>query len=115
MDSFYRYSLLAALGIVLGESYFVLTTDKFPPLYLDDYFIALCMCWVTTGLRHHPRADALLLACWVFVFGNFYAMLFTRLEPINPPDRPWMLLAILAAWSGLSSLWALRRLLRQSA
>ncbi|MBQ0760120.1 MAG: hypothetical protein KBT72_10735 [Zhongshania sp.] len=112
MDSFYRYSFIAAIGMLFGETYFVIATDKFAPLFLDDYFIAACMLWVTLGLRNHSKSDALLLACWVFVFANLYAMLFTRLEPLNPPDRPWRLLAILVIWSGASSLWGLRRLLR---
>ena len=67
------------------------------------------------ALWRRPWGPALGLAAWTFVLGNLYAMLFTRLEPVNPPGRPWKLLAVLVVWALLSSLAALRQVRRRSA
>ncbi len=64
------------------------------------------------ALWRRPYGPALLLASWVFVLGNLYAMLFTRLEPLNPAGRPWKLLAVLVVWAAVSSLVALRHTIR---
>lgn len=113
MEKFRYYSLISALCLILGESYFVVTTNKYAPLYFDDYLIASCLLLVTTRLHKSPAYPALLLGCWGFIFGNLYAMLFTRLEPLNTPGRPWKLLAVLVIWSGLSTFIALRQLHRK--
>lgn len=106
------YSLLSAIGLFLGESWFVFTTDKYPPLWLDDYFASAAMLIAVYYANRH-FGPALLLASWTLVLGNLYAMLFTRLEPLNPPDRPWILLAILTAWAFFSSVAALINVLKK--
>ena len=107
------YSLASALGMALGETWFVVTTDKYPPLWLDDYFAATAML-ISVALWQRTYGPALVLASWTFVLGNLYAMLFTRLEPVNPPDRPWMLLAVLVVWALLSSIAAVLVMLKRS-
>lgn len=105
------YSLVSAVGLFLGESWFVLTTHKFPPLWLDDYFASMVML-IAVYYSNRQFGPALLLASWTLVLGNMYAMLFTRLEPINPPERPWMLLAVLTVWAFLSSVTALTNVVK---
>ena len=111
-SKFRTYSIISALALALGETWFVLTTDKYPPLWLDDYFAAAALLaaayWF--GKTYGP---ALLLASWTFVLGNLYAMLFTRLEPVNPPDRPWALLAVLVLWALASCVVALVLVVRE--
>jgi hypothetical protein len=102
MKGFRLYSFISAIGIILGESYFIFTTNKFLPLWLDDYFIAMCMLFALY-IKDAVASRALVFASWTFIFGNLYAMLFSRLEPINPEGRPWMLLAILVVWAFISS------------
>jgi len=113
-NTFRVYSLVSAVGLILGESWFVFTTDKFAPLWLDDYAAAALML-AAVALWWRRYGPALVLASWMFILGNLYAMLFTRLEPVNPPDRPWKLLAVLVVWALLSSLVALRQVLKRSA
>jgi len=103
--AFRWYSLASALGMVLGETWFVVTTDKYAPLWLDDYFAAVAML-ISVVLWQRSYGPALVLASWTFVLGNLYAMLFTRLEPVNPPDRPWILLSVLVVWALISSIAA---------
>lgn len=107
------YCIVSALLIIAGETWFVVTTDKYPPLWLDDYFIAGALL---LSSRYWSKAygPALALACWAFIAGNLYAMLFGRLEPINPPDRPWLLLAILVVWATVSSVIALYHVIQRS-
>lgn len=112
--TFFRwYSLASALGMALGETWFVVTTDKYAPLWLDDYCAAIAML-VSVALWRRTYGAALVLASWTFVLGNLYAMLFTRLEPANPADRPWLLLSVLVIWALLSSISALLVMIKRS-
>ncbi|MCO4762557.1 MAG: hypothetical protein KC502_13685 [Myxococcales bacterium] len=109
-EIFRMYSAVSGIGLILGESWFVFTTDKFAPLWLDDYAAAGSLL-AASLLWRRAYGPALLLASWAFIVGNLYAMLFTRLEPANPAGRPWMLLAALVVWAGLSTGVALRDVL----
>ena len=111
--AFRWYSLASALGMAAGETWFVVTTDKYAPLWLDDYFAVIAML-ISVYLWRHAYGPALLLASWTFVLGNLYAMLFTRLEPVNPPDRPWILLSVLVIWALISSVAALLSMIKRS-
>jgi len=110
---FYRYSFVSALALATGETWFVITTDKYAPLWLDDYFAATVML-ISVALWRRSYGPALVLASWTFILGNLYAMLFTRLEPANPPDRPWMLVSILVIWALISSIAALVLMIKRS-
>jgi hypothetical protein len=113
MNAFKLYCFISAACLALGETWFVVMTDKYPPLWLDDYLAAAAML-VSASLWQRSYGPALTFACWAFVFGNLYAMLFTRLEPINPPDRPWALLAILTLWAAISTGLALVHVIKRS-
>ena len=111
--AFRWYSLASAVGLAAGETWFVVTTDKYAPLWLDDYLAATFML-ISVALWRRPYGPALVLASWMFVLGNLYAMLFTRLEPVNPPDRPWMLLSVLVIWALISSIAAVLIVVKRS-
>ena len=80
---------------------------------LDDFFAATFML-ISVVLWRRTYGPALALASWTFVLGNLYAMLFTRLEPVNPPDRPWMLLSVLVIWALISSITAVFIVIKRS-
>lgn len=113
MKGFRLYCLLSAIGLIIGESWFVFMTDKFVPLWIDDYFIAGIML-VAVYYWSRNFGPALAFASWTFIFGNLYAMLFTRLEPINPEGRPWLLLAILVVWALISACLAFLQVVKAS-
>lgn len=96
------YCLLSGVGIIIGETAFVVNNDKFPPLWIDDYVIAASML-AAVRLWDHPLRPAWVLANYAFLTGNIYAMLFARFEPVNPPDRPWKVLAAVLVWGAVST------------
>lgn len=83
MLSFTRtYAVIVALLLIIGETWVVLTTNKYWPLSLDDY-IACGALLVAAYAIKTARQAPWFMAIWMFMFGNIYAMLFNRLDPIS--------------------------------
>lgn len=75
-------TIILSLFLIIGETVVLLKTDKFWPLSLDDYFIAIVLI-IVAYCSNNNKFIPYLTAGWAFVLGNMYAMLFTRLDPIH--------------------------------
>ena len=76
------YSLLFALTLLVGESLVMINTQKYWPLGLDD-FVAVAALLGAVFINARNSAPGYYLACWTFITGNIYAVLFMRLDPIS--------------------------------
>ena len=85
---FSRYLALAFAWVLgIGETFVFVTTDKYWPLTFDDY-IAVAFMLLVARMARNELSIVLLPVGWAFVVGNFYAMLFMRLETsINNGER----------------------------
>jgi hypothetical protein len=90
------YAVCIALILIAGETWVVLTTNKYWPLSLDDYIactaLILCAYWVKCA-----KQAPLFIATWMFMFGNIYAMLFNRLDPVSGTGERINLLIVMLA------------------
>jgi hypothetical protein len=74
--------VIVALILIAGETWVVLTTNKYWPLSLDDYLACLGLI-IGAQLIKQARQLPWLMCVWLFMFGNIYAMLFNRLDPVS--------------------------------
>ncbi len=76
------YAAFVAVLLIVGETWVVLSTSKYWPLSIDDYIACsgLIICAIAIkNAQHLPW----LMGIWMFMFGNIYAMLFSRLDPVS--------------------------------
>ena len=85
---FSRYLALAYAWVLgIGETFVFITTNKYWPLTFDDY-IAVAFMLLVARMARNELSIVLLPVGWAFVVGNFYAMLFMRLETsFNSSER----------------------------
>ncbi|OQX33542.1 MAG: hypothetical protein B0D91_14145 [Oceanospirillales bacterium LUC14_002_19_P2] len=85
---FSRYLALAYAWVLgIGETFVFITTNKYWPLTFDDY-IAVAFMLLVVRMARNELSIVLLPVGWAFVVGNFYAMLFMRLEAnFNSSER----------------------------
>ena len=120
MLSFTRiYAVAVAIILIIGETWVVLTTNKYWPLSLDDYIACGALLVAAYSIKRIQQAPWL-MAIWMFMFGNIYAMLFNRLDPISGTgERVTLLIGLLVfiAVGIVSSThcWRQSNLLRSSA
>ncbi len=72
------YAVIVALMLIVGETWVVLTW----PLSVDDYLACLGLI-AGAQLIREARQLPWLMCVWLFMFGNIYAMLFNRLDPVS--------------------------------
>ena len=94
----------------------MLKTGKYWPLAADDYVAATILLFLSA---RPPRSYTvpLLLGSYLFMFGNIYAMLFNRLDPVHGSgERIGLLLVLLAAIAvgTISALLQLRLQVKQT-
>lgn len=83
MITFIRiYAALIAALLIAGETWVVITTNKYWPLSLDDYIACACLI-ASAALIKKAQQLPWLIGIWMFMFGNIYAMLFNRLDPVS--------------------------------
>jgi hypothetical protein len=108
MDRFHRYYNLAFVALLgIGETWVLATTDKYWPLSLDDYAGLAVLLWCTLLLQGARRYLGCALA-YAVMFGNLYAMLFTRLDPMHGSGErigALIVLLVFVATGGLMSLY----------
>lgn len=66
----------------LGETWVLLSTEKYWPLSLDDY-LGITALIVLTLKVSAPRRYLYMAISYAAMAGNIYAMLFNRLDPIH--------------------------------
>ncbi len=89
------YAVVVALILIAGETWVVLTTNKYWPLSLDDYLACLGLI-AGAYLINSARQLPWLMCVWLFMFGNIYAMLFNRLDPVSgTSERITLLIGLL--------------------
>ena len=89
-----RFSLFFAIALLIGETYILAFTQKYWPLSADDY-IAVIALLMSAKAAQDPRWLGFLMACWSYIFGNLYSMLFNRLDPVSGTGQRIPLLAML--------------------
>lgn len=80
MEILKYYALIVATILTLGETLILIRTDKYWPLSVDDYLVCALLFFTALTLDQ-TLSQLLMLMAWVFMVGNLYAMLFTRLDP----------------------------------
>ncbi len=89
------YAVFIALLLIAGETWVVLTTDKYWPLSADDYVACIALLIAAKWVNSANKLPWLIII-WTFMFGNLYAMLFTRLAPGGSGERIELLAGLLA-------------------
>lgn len=108
MDRFHRYYNLAFVALLgIGETWVLATTDKYWPLSLDDYAGLAVLLWCTLLLHGAGKYLGCALA-YAVMFGNLYAMLFTRLDPLHGSGERIGALIVLLALVACGCLMSLR-------
>lgn len=113
MKTLARFSVAFAVFLIIGETWVLATTDKYWPLSVDDYCVCAALLFAAYKVKEPSHAPAY-LAIWMFSFGNIYAMLFTRLDPVTGSgERIGALLFLLAliGFGAVLSAWQWRKAL----
>ncbi len=79
-DFLFVFALLIAVVLTIGETLVLVRTDKYWPLSMDDYAVCLALA-VSAFQLDQLWGQLMMLVAWVFMAGNLYAMLFTRMDP----------------------------------
>lgn len=80
MDPLAIFALAIAIFLTIGETLVVVKTEKYWPLSVDDYVV--CALLAYSALTFEQALSPLIMLCaWLFMAGNLYAMLFTRMDP----------------------------------
>ncbi|MCL6269417.1 hypothetical protein M3P05_05590 [Sansalvadorimonas sp. 2012CJ34-2] len=97
------YTVIFALVLLIGETLIALNTEKYWPLSLDDFVVAILLI-VTAKISWDKTIHWFMPVLWAFACGNLYAMLFTRLDPVTGSGERIGLvtIALLAAAIGLA-------------
>lgn len=110
IDPLRIYVWLLCTLVFGGESFVLLTTDKYWPQGMDE--MAFCATMLALAWRPLTRARLVgMIGGFCFLFGSLYTMLFSRLDPHfgAKAERLGGLLVLMAACA-LGAWWAARRL-----
>lgn len=114
IDPLRVYVWLLCTLVFAGESYVLLTTDKYWPQGMDEMAFCATLLTLTWRPLSAPRLVGM-IGSFGFLFGSLYTMFFSRLDPHfgTKAERLGGLLALMLACA-IGAWWAARRL-RQAA